>query len=95
MEKSPSVAEHNLLVVASYSKDTLKRVRDAFFDAGYTVDTWEEAATRALEASSTWRKTKIAHGKGSEKKSKKRGGTDTKVQECAEYLIDWAGNNPA
>ncbi|HEX7180666.1 MAG TPA: hypothetical protein VF756_02400 [Thermoanaerobaculia bacterium] len=81
-------------MICSYSKDTGKQVRDAFFDAGYTMDNWEKAARKALK-SSKWGREKIAHGFGSEGTSGKRGGTDEEVQECAAYLIKWAGKNPA
>lgn len=83
----------NLDVVCSYSTDTGKRVRDAFLSAGYTIHNWQKAAKKAI-GKTRWKGEKIAHGLGKEGVSGKRGGTDEEVQECADYLITWAGNNP-
>lgn len=83
----------NLRVVCSYSYDTGKRVCDAFLRAGYTMSNWEAAAKKAIKKT-RWKREKIAHGLGKEGASGKRGGTDEEVQECANYLIEWAGNHP-
>jgi hypothetical protein len=86
-------SNENFLVVLSYSTDTAKNVRDAFFRAGYTMGTWAAAAKKAIKAS-RWRREKVAHGLGKEGASGKRGGTDEEVQELAEYLMGWAQLNP-
>lgn len=92
-DKRSDYSNANLVVVCSYSQDTGKRVRDAFLNAGYTMNNWEAAAKKCLRGT-RWKTEKIAHGLGKEGTSGKRGGTDEEVQECAEYLINWAGNHP-
>jgi hypothetical protein len=83
----------NVRVVCGYSTDTGKNVRNAFLRAGYTLANWQKAAAGALRKTK-WKREKIAHGKGAEGESGKRGGTDEEVQECAEFLINWAAANP-
>lgn len=83
---------HNLKVIADYSSDTLKEIRDAFFRAGYNMGNWEAAAKKALKGTQ-WHNSTIAHDLGG-RGSGLRGGTDSDIQSCAQYLITWAGNHP-
>jgi len=92
--QTPDCSAANFIVICSYSSDTAKNVRNAFLAAGYNMNTWGKAAIKAIRKSK-WKTEKIAHGKGVEGSSGKRGGTDGEGQECAEYLIQWAASNPA
>lgn len=90
-DKARKIREHNISVIGAYSEDIWRQVEKAFFKAGYNIDNLFEAAVDAL-IGTKWERSKIAHKLGTTT-SKKRGGTDEKIRECAEYLIEWAQNH--
>jgi hypothetical protein len=83
-------AEHNWdNVVAQYNNRSAgKEVETAFMENGFYGEALREAILRAMRETGYGNK-RIAHGLGNQG-SKKRGGTDTKIQACKEALIQWA-----
>jgi len=81
-------------VLAMYRNgQAAKEVIAAFEAAGYYGTAQRPAILKALRSHPEWAQRKIAHSLGNDN-SGLRAGTDKRIQDCKNYLIDWANKNP-